>query len=241
VEIYPAIDLRGGKCVRLIQGDYARQIDYAEDPIAVAQTFQKAGARWLHVVDLDGARTGEPANFDVLAAICRAGDLKVQFGGGLRDESQIARAMELGAARVVVGTRALQDWAWFEQILGRSDFHERVALALDAREGTVAVKGWLEDTQLQATDVVGRLADLPVATVIYTDISRDGMLTGPNLQAITQVARRSPVPVIASGGVGSLDDIGQLLQIGVAGVIVGRALYEGRIDLAEAIRLARGD
>jgi phosphoribosylformimino-5-aminoimidazole carboxamide ribotide isomerase len=240
MEIYPSIDVRAGKVVRLLQGDYARQINYADDPVKVAEAFENAGATWMHLVDLDGAKTGSPANLYVLTAICRHTTLKVQFGGGMRDESQIARALEHGAGRVIVGTRAIEDWPWFEGLLGRAEFANRVGLGLDARGGEVAVRGWVKASGIQAVDLARRADPLPVAAIVYTDISRDGMLTGPNFEATERLARQTRIPVIASGGVGSLEDIRRLLGTSVHGAIIGRAYYEGRIDLAEAIRLARG-
>ncbi len=240
MEIYPSIDVRAGKVVRLLQGDYARQIDYADDPVRVAEAFQAAGAAWMHLVDLDGAKTGKPANLHVLADICAHTTLKVQFGGGMREESQILRALEHGAGRVIVGTRAIEDWPWFEGLLGRPEFANRVGLGLDARDGEVAVRGWVQASGIQALDLARRADPLPVAAIVYTDISRDGMLAGLNFEATERLARQTRIPVIASGGIASLDDIKRLLGTPVHGVIIGRAYYEGRIDLAEAIRMARG-
>jgi phosphoribosylformimino-5-aminoimidazole carboxamide ribotide isomerase len=239
VEIYPSIDVRGGKVVRLLQGDYARQIDYADDPLAVAQLFAQAGATWMHLVDLDGAKTGEPANLPVLARICKQTSLHVEFGGGLRDEVQIARALEHGASRVIVGTRAIEDWPWFERTVNQPACAGRVGLGLDARNGIVATKGWVEASQLRAVDLAKRADALPVAAIVYTDISRDGMLSGPNFEATELLARQTHIPVIASGGMSSLSDVQRFVGTPVHGVIIGRAYYEGRIDLAEAIRLAR--
>lgn len=239
LEIYPSIDLRGGKVVRLIQGDYSRQIDYGDDPVAVALRYEQAGSHWLHMVDLDGAKTGEPTNLGVLAEVCRQTKLRVQFGGGMREESQIRRALEHGAARVVVGTRAIEDWSWFERLVGRPEFAHRIALGLDARNGEVAVRGWVASSGIQAVDLAKRAADLPVGAIVYTDINRDAMLGGPNFEATERLARETRIPVIASGGMSSIEDVRRLIGTPVHGAIIGRALYEGRIDLAEAIRLAR--
>lgn len=240
MEIYPSIDVRDGKVVRLLQGDYGRQIDYADDPAAVAELFEKAGATWMHLVDLDGAKTGEPTNLPVLADICKRTKLKVEFGGGMRDESQILRALEQGASRVIVGTRAIEDWPWFERTLSKSEFANRVGLGLDARNGIVATKGWVESTQLQAVDLAKRADAMPVAAIVYTDISRDGMLTGPNFEATAQLARQTRIPVIASGGMSNISDVQRFVGTSVQGIIIGRAYYEGRIDLVEAVRVARG-
>ncbi len=240
MEIYPSIDVRSGKVVRLLQGDYARQINYADDPVAVAALFEQAGATWMHLVDLDGAKTGQPANLHVLAAICKRTKLKVEFGGGMRDEAQIARALEEGASRVIVGTRAIEDWPWFESLVGRPEFAHRVGLGLDARNGEVAVRGWVQGAGIQAVDLANRADPLPVAAIVYTDISKDGMLTGPNFEATERLANQTRIPVIASGGMSSIDDIRRLVGTAVHGAIIGRAYYEGRIDLFEAIRVARG-
>ncbi len=239
MEIYPSIDVRGGKVVRLIQGDYARQIDYADDPAAVAELFEKAGAAWMHLVDLDGAKSGKPANLHVLAEIRRRTGLKVEFGGGLRDEEQIARALDAGASRAIIGTRAVEDWPWLETLLSRDEFAGRVGLGLDARDGVVATRGWVESSNLQAVDLAQRAADLPVAAIVYTDISRDGMLSGPNFEATERLANQTRIPVIASGGVSGIDDVKRFVGTAVHGVIIGRAFYEGRIDIAEAVRIAR--
>jgi len=161
----------------------------------------------MHLVDLDGAKTGQPANLHVLAEIRERTPLKVQFGGGMRDESQIRRALEQGASRVIVGTRAIEDWPWFEQLLARSEFAGRVGLGLDARNGVVATKGWVEASHLQAVDLARRADSLPVAAIVYTDISRDGMLAGPNFESTERLARLTKIPVIASGGVSGIEDI----------------------------------
>jgi len=238
MEILPAIDLRDGKCVRLLQGDYARQIDYADDPVAVARRFEQAGARWVHVVDLDGAREGRPANLDVVRRVLAGTGLKVQLGGGLRDTDTIEALLEMGVARCVVGTRALEDWEWFESLVRRPACSGRLALGLDAREGKLAVRGWTRQTDETPISLAARVADWPLAAIIYTDIARDGMLAGPNLAAMRALAEASAIPVIASGGVTSLEDVHRLKALPVWGAIVGRALYENKIDLAEAIRLA---
>lgn len=240
LEIYPSIDLRAGQIVRLIQGDYARQIDYGNDPLAVAQSYEQAGATWLHMVDLDGAKTGAPANFPILAAVCRNTNLRVQFGGGMRDETQIRQAIDHGAARVVVGTRAVEDWPWFEALLRKPEMAGRITLGLDARDGQVAVRGWVESSGISAAELVRRAGDLPVGAIVYTDIRRDAMLGGPNFEATETLARATKIPVIASGGMSGLNDVERLMGTAVHGAIIGRALYEGRIDLTAAIRLVRG-
>lgn len=235
--IYPAIDLRGGQCVRLRQGDYAQETVFGADPGAMARRWVDQGAEYLHLVDLDGAREGKPVNGPSVQAIVRASGVPCQLGGGLRQESHLEEALAWGVARVILGTRALQDPAWCEAMSRR--FPGRVALGIDARNGRVAVSGWLETSGVSALDFARRMADWPLAAIIYTDISKDGMLEGPNLEATAELAAAVPMPVIASGGVTTLEDIGRLASKKLAGAIVGRALYEGRLDLAAAIAKAR--
>jgi phosphoribosylformimino-5-aminoimidazole carboxamide ribotide isomerase len=240
MDILPAIDLREGKCVRLLQGDYARQIDYAEDPLEVAREFEKAGARWVHVVDLDGALEGRLRNLPTITRIIRETQLQVEVGGGLREIDVIESLLTAGAARCVVGTKALEDWEWFETLVERPICRNRIALGLDAREGKLAVRGWTAQTDATALQVAERVADWPLAAIIYTDIGRDGMLLGPNVEAVKILAEYSNIPVIASGGVTDLSDVRQLRGLPLAGIIIGRALYEREIDLAEAIEIVAG-
>jgi len=237
MDILPAIDLRGGKCVRLLQGDYARQIDYSNDPLAVAHQFEQAGARWVHIVDLDGARDGTIRHISTIRRIARQTTLQLEVGGGVRDAAAIDALLEAGAARVVVGTRALEDPDWFGTVAHTPAYAHKLCLGLDARAGVLAVRGWTQPTERTALEVVEAVADWPLAAIIYTDIARDGMLAGPNIEAVRTVAERSGVPVIASGGVTRLDDVRALAGLPLAGIIIGRALYEGTIDLAEAMRL----
>lgn len=238
MDILPAIDLRNGKCVRLLQGDYTQQIDYSDDPIAVAHEFEQAGARWVHVVDLDGAKEGKPCNLLTIWKIASQTGLKVEVGGGLREAETIEALLDVGVARCVVGTKALTDWAWFTELVMRPKCRDHIALGLDARGSRLAVKGWLEETAETPVQVAQRAAGLPVSAIIYTDISRDGMLEGPNIEAVRTLAQQSPIPVIASGGVTTIDDIQALAVLPLAGIIVGRAIYEKRLDLAEAVRIA---
>ncbi len=238
MDILPAIDLRGGRCVRLLQGNYERQINYSDDPVAQARQFVAAGAKWLHVVDLDGAREGRPCNLDVISRIIRETPLKVEVGGGVRDEETVASLFGAGAARVVIGTRALEDWDWFEAVVHEAGYERRIALGLDAREGKLAVRGWTKVMERTAVDVARSVANWPLGAIIYTDIGRDGMLLGPNLEATRAVAEASKVPVIASGGVTDIEDVRHLVRLPIAGVIIGRAIYEKQLDLAEAVRIA---
>ena len=237
MDILPAIDLRNGKCVRLVQGDYDRQIDYDEDPTAVARQFEDAGARWIHIVDLDGAREGAQRNLPAIRAIRDATGtaVAIEVGGGIRDADAVSALLDAGVSRVIVGTRALEDWAWFEQLANTPAFAGRIVLSLDAKEGRLATRGWETETTLSAIDVAERVGGWPLAAIIYTDISRDGMLLGPNLDAVRGLVGVSALPVIAAGGVTDLDDVKRLAELPLAGIIIGRALYENTITLTDAL------
>jgi phosphoribosylformimino-5-aminoimidazole carboxamide ribotide isomerase len=238
VLILPAIDLRGGRCVRLRQGDYAQETVFGDDPAAVARRWVGQGATYLHLVDLDGAREGRPVNGDGVRRIVAAAGVPCQLGGGLRTEEHVAEALGWGVARVIVSTRALKDPAGFEALCRR--FPGRVVLGIDARQGRVATDGWLEVSDCSALDLARRCAAWPLAALVYTDISRDGMLDGPNADAMAEMARAVPLPVIASGGVTTVEDVRRLARLGLAGCIIGRALYEGRLDLAQAMSVDSG-
>jgi len=237
VIIYPAIDIRGGKCVRLRQGDYAQETVFGDDPAAVARRWVAEGATWLHLVDLDGARAGRPVNGDSVRRIVAAAGVPCQLGGGLRTEADIAEALAWGVARVILGTRALQEPAWLEAVCRR--FPDRVVLGIDARDGKVAGDGWTTVSQRSALDLARHCAGWPLAALVYTDISRDGMLAGPNLEALAELVAAVPLSVIASGGVTTLDDVRRLRPLGVAGCIIGRALYEGRLKLPEVLEIGQ--
>jgi phosphoribosylformimino-5-aminoimidazole carboxamide ribotide isomerase len=237
VLILPAIDLRGGQCVRLRQGDYAQETVFGSDPAEMARRWVGQGAQFLHIVDLDGAREGRPVNGPSIRQIVQAAGVPCQLGGGLRSEADIEQVLGWGVARVVLGTRALKDPGWFERVC--RCFAGRVALGLDARDGLVATDGWREVSRLPALELARQWADRPLAAVIYTDIGRDGMMHGPNFDALAELAGAVRLPVIASGGVTTLDDVRRLVTLPLAGCIIGRALYEGSLDLAEAIRIAR--
>lgn len=236
VEIWPAIDIRGGKCVRLCQGDYSREIVFDSDPVAVARHWVAQGARRLHVVDLDGAKKGEPVNLPVVRRIFQEAGVPCQFGGGVRHEDTILGLLEAGASRVVIGTRAIKDPQWFKDMSRK--FPKRIVLGLDARGGQAATNGWLETSARTAAEVVAEFADEPIAAVVFTDISADGMLSGVSIDALSQIQRRVNLPLIASGGVTTLEDVRMLKAAGVAGCIIGRALYEGRLSLPEALAAA---
>lgn len=232
MQVIPAIDLRGGRCVRLRQGDYGQETVFGEDPAAMAELWEAGGARRIHLVDLDGAKEGRPVNVEAVRAILERVHVPCQLGGGVRDESTIASWLAAGIERVIVGTQALKDPAWFRAMAQK--YPEKLVLGLDARDGRVATAGWLDVSSVEAVTLAEEFDDLPLAAMIYTDIACDGMLEGPNLTATEALARRLKIPVIASGGVATLDDLERLAALPVAGCIVGRALYEGRFDLKEA-------
>ncbi len=235
MEVIPALDLRGGQLVRLEQGDYARETVYEPDPAAAAERFRRAGASRLHVVDLDGAREGLTRNEDVLRRILdAAGDLPIQLGGGIRDLGRVEALLGLGLDRVILGTAALEDPDLL--VAAAERFPGRVMLGLDARDGRVATHGWTETTRVTASELLKRFEGAPLGGIVYTDIGRDGMLTGPNVAATVRLAAQTALPVIASGGVRCVADLVELARSRViAGVIVGRSLYTGDVDLERAL------
>lgn len=239
--LFPAIDLRQGQVVRLYQGDYGKQKTYGQDPVGQAQLFADAGATWLHVVDLDGARSGAMTQASVIRDICRQTPLNVEVGGGVRTTETIDSLLEAGVRRVVVGTAALQNWAWFENLISVPAYSHKVALGLDAREGKLAVQGWEQQLSTTAADIAGRVRGWPVAAIIYTDIATDGTMAGPNVAATHRLAQSTDVPVVASGGVGSLDHLRSLRDLPLQGVIVGRALYENAFTIEQAINALEKD
>ena len=237
MQIWPAIDLLGGKCVRLEQGDYTRETVFSDDPAATALDFQRQGARHLHLVDLDGARAGKPVNLAAVEAIVRAVDMECELGGGIRDEASIESLLKLGLSRLVLGTSALKRPDWFRDMCAK--YPGRLALGVDARDGLVATDGWLETSSVHAVDLVQQFEGDPLAAIIYTDIATDGMLQGPNVAAMREMQEAVSHPVIASGGVTTADDVAQLAAAGLAGAIVGRALYAGTLTLPDALAAAR--
>lgn len=242
MDILPAIDLRDGKVVRLVRGDYDAQTTYGLDPAAVARTFAEAGVAWIHTVDLDAARSGRLTNTRAVGQICRAvapGGVKVQCGGGIRDAAAVQALRQAGAARLVIGSAALKNWTWFDGLLAEAGVDSgALALGLDARGGRLAAEGWTERLAATPVELAARVRGSGLGAIVYTDIERDGTLTGVNVEATAEVIAATDVPVIASGGVRSLDDVRRCREAGCAGLIVGKAWYEGRIDLAEACRLA---
>jgi phosphoribosylformimino-5-aminoimidazole carboxamide ribotide isomerase len=242
MDLYPAIDLLDGRCVRLHQGDYDRSTVYGDDPVAQALAFQAEGAPWVHVVDLDAARTGEPRNRDVVAAIAGALDVPVQTGGGVRTAEAAEALFAAGVARVVLGTAALED----PDLVRRLAAEHPVAVGLDARGAEVAVRGWLEGSGADVLDLARAYEDAGVDALVVTEISRDGTLAGPDLEGLSRVLAATSVPVIASGGIGTLDDVRALAALSVegrtlAGAITGRAVYEGAFTVAEAVAATRDE
>jgi phosphoribosylformimino-5-aminoimidazole carboxamide ribotide isomerase len=240
VILFPAIDLKDGACVRLEQGDMARATVFHRDPAAQAQAFEAQGFEYLHVVDLDGAFAGKPVNVAAVERILEATSIPLQLGGGIRDIDSVETWLDQGATRVILGTAAVRNPAFVAE--AATLYPARIAVALDARDGMVAVEGWAERSELTALDVAKRFEDAGVAALIYTDISRDGLLAGLNLDAAIALAEAVSIPVIASGGLASIADVQALLHPRarkLAGAIAGRALYDGRLDAAEALRLIR--
>jgi phosphoribosylformimino-5-aminoimidazole carboxamide ribotide isomerase len=234
VVIYPAIDLRGGRCVRLRQGDYQQETIYGNDPGAMAKQWAGEGAQALHLVDLDGAKAGKPINLDALRSIRQAVSIPLQVGGGLRSEADLCTIFELGIERAILGSRACQDPAWLALMAQR--YPQRILLGLDAKNGFVATEGWLEVSQVAALDLARQVKDLPLAGIIYTDIAKDGMMAGPSWDGLAAMVAATSLPVIASGGVTTADDVKRLRTMNLAGCIIGRALYEKTIDLRTVLR-----
>ena len=239
MQIYPAIDLRGGQCVRLRQGDYQQETVFGDDPAAMARRWVADGATYLHLVDLDGAKEGRPINGPSVRAIVKAADVPCQLGGGLRTEADVREVLSWGVARVIVGTKALTSPTWLDEMA--SKFPQQIVLGIDAKNGQVATQGWLEVSSISALELAKRFDELPLAGLVYTDIGRDGMMQGVNAAAMAEMAEATELPVIASGGVTTLEDIRTLRTIPVAGAVVGRALYEGRLNLREILMAAAGE
>lgn len=237
MQVWPAIDLRAGKCVRLRQGDYGRETVFGDDPAAMARHWVEQGGDCLHLVDLDGAKEGRPHNLDSVRAIISAVTVPCELGGGVRDERTIASLLDLGLSRLVIGTKALREPDWFRQMCRQ--FPERLVLGIDARNGFVATDGWLETSQTPAVELPRQFRGEPLAAIVYTDVATDGMLAGPNLTAIAEMQRAVDVPLVASGGVATAGDVAKLAALGIAGCIIGRALYEGTLTLSDALAAAK--
>jgi phosphoribosylformimino-5-aminoimidazole carboxamide ribotide isomerase len=240
--LFPAIDIKDGQCVRLYQGDYSQMTVYASDPVEVAKRWQEAGASWLHVVDLDGAKEGHPVNTALIARMCQETTLKIEVGGGLRTLEHIASTLATGVERVILGTAVLTDRALLDQAVQR--WGARIVVGLDARAGLVAISGWRETSKVKATELARELSSAGVSRFIYTDIARDAAMQGPNLaalRAMLDALQGSATTLIASGGVSSLEDLKRLAELEVEGAIIGKALYVGAIDLATAVRIIEGN
>jgi phosphoribosylformimino-5-aminoimidazole carboxamide ribotide isomerase len=232
--LYPAIDLLGGRCVRLRQGDYSRETVFSDDPAAVARRWVDAGADRIHVVDLDGAKAGKPVNGEVIQRIVKAAGVPVQLGGGIRTDADLDAVFSWGIRWAVLGSKALKDPDWLLSAAHRRP--GRIVLGLDAKDGYVATEGWLDVSRVKAVDLARRVQDAPLAAVVSTDIATDGMMAGPNFAALAEMRAAVTLPVIASGGVSSAEDVIRLAAAGTTGCIIGRALYEGAIDLSDVLR-----
>ncbi|WEG13619.1 1-(5-phosphoribosyl)-5-[(5-phosphoribosylamino)methylideneamino]imidazole-4-carboxamide isomerase [Pullulanibacillus sp. KACC 23026] len=238
--ILPAIDIRAGQCVRLVQGDFNQETVYGHSPYKVAESFIAQGAEWIHIVDLDGAKEGQPLNHDVISRIASNLGARIEVGGGIRNEEAIETYLEAGVSRVILGSAAVSRPEFVKEMIKK--YGSKIAVGLDARDGRVAVEGWLETSDVKAIDLGKELADAGVGALIFTDISRDGMLSGPNVESIRELASATGVPVIASGGVSQLEDLIALKaheSEGIAGAIVGKAIYDGRLNLLEAIKAVK--
>lgn len=233
MNLLPAIDMRGGQVVRLYKGDYDRQTTYGDDPLSQARVFEDAGASWLHLVDLDGARSGEPAHLKQIESICANTKLKVEVGGGVRNVDTIDQLLAAGVTRVILGTAALKQWAWFESLMDK--YAGKLVLGLDAREGKLAVSGWEQTTETTALEIAERVTDWPLSAIVYTDIATDGTLQGPSVEGTHQMAQATKVPIIASGGVGTVEHLHALKPLPIEGVIVGRALYDKAFTIEQAL------
>jgi len=231
--LFPAIDLRGGRCVRLMQGDFDREIVFDIDPADAAAKWADAGARWLHVVDLDAAKEGKPVNLESIARIRDAVDIPIQVGGGIRTQAHIGEMLDRGVNRVILGTVALRDRDLVVKAAAR--WGDAIAVALDARNGKLAASGWVEQTELDALDVARDINESGVRCFTYTDIQRDGTFEGPNLAALREMVLQIDGRIISAGGVGSIADLDAIALTGAYGAIIGRALYDGRVDLSEAV------
>lgn len=235
--IYPAVDLLDGKCVRLTQGKYDQVTVYSDDPAAMAQTFADAGSSWIHMVDLNAAKTGIPLNQSIIAAVVKNTGLKVQTGGGIRNLDTLRRLIEeIGVSRCVIGTSAIRDRAFTEKALAL--YGDRIAIGLDARNGEIAVDGWTSGSGVNVIDFAGTMQKIGAQTVIYTDIARDGMMTGPATASTKELVDATGLSVIASGGIGSEEDIAEIRTSGCSGVIVGKAIYEGKVRLSVCLQNA---
>lgn len=231
--LFPAIDIRGGKCVRLIQGDYSQEIIYNDSPTAMAKEWEKQGAAYIHVVDLDGAKTGDSLNKEAIRAIAGSVSIPVQVGGGVRSMDIIDAHIAAGVSRVIIGTAAIQNQQFLKEAVTK--YGDQIAVSIDARNGFVATDGWTKTSDVKAVELLKELAEIGVRTVVYTDILKDGMMQGPNFTELEMMDRASNIDIIASGGVTTEEDIGQLRELNLYGAIIGKALYEGKLSLVKLL------
>ena len=237
MRLYPAIDIIGGQCVRLSQGDYEKKTTYAENPVEVAKKWESLGGEFLHLVDLDGAKTGDMPNFDLICSIAREVNIPVEIGGGIRNMDAVSRYLEHGVHRVILGTAAIRNPEFVKEAVEK--YGDRIVVGIDAKDGMVAVSGWEEVSSMSALELAKQMESIGVQTIIYTDIATDGMLQGPNVSAMQEMADAVSMDVVASGGVSSLQDLEVLSRTGVEGAIVGKALYTGHMELPDAVALCR--
>ncbi|MBQ3573663.1 MAG: 1-(5-phosphoribosyl)-5-[Clostridia bacterium] len=237
MRIYPAIDIIDGACVRLVQGDYSQKTKFADDPVDVALRWQSLGGEFIHIVDLDGAKSGTMPNFELITKMAKTLDVPIEVGGGIRDMDAVEKYLENGVGRVIIGTSALNNPEFVKTAVGR--YGGKIAVGIDAKDGMVAINGWEEVSRTPALELAKRMADIGVEYIIYTDIATDGMLKGPNVAAMAEMVSGVKTNIIASGGVTTIEDIKALKAVGVEGAIIGKALYMGRINLADAIAEAR--
>jgi len=233
MEIIPAVDIKGGKCVRLYQGDYNRETVFDEDPVTAALTWYSKGAQWLHIVDLDGAVSGEPQNMDVVEEIMKESGLLIELGGGIRQEEVAEKLLRQGVSRIILGTAAIENRELVKKLC--QQFGEAIAVSLDARDGKIAIRGWQKNTVVEVLQLSREMVDAGMRRLIYTDIKRDGTLTEPDFDMIDRLLVEAKVPVIVAGGISRLEHLQRLKELGAEGAIIGKALYTGDIDLGEAI------
>ncbi len=237
MRLYPAIDIIDGQCVRLSQGDYQKKTTFSEDPLAVAKKWEEQGGEFLHLVDLDGAKTGDMPNFNLIISIARELKIPVEIGGGIRNMDAVSRYLDNGVNRVILGTAAIRNPEFVKEAVEK--YGDRIVVGIDAKDGMVAISGWEEVSSVSALELAGQMEKLGVKTIIYTDIATDGMLKGPNVSAMEEMVNHVSVDVVASGGVSSLADLELLSKTGIEGAIVGKALYTGHMELDKAVALCR--
>jgi phosphoribosylformimino-5-aminoimidazole carboxamide ribotide isomerase len=236
--VLPAIDIRNGKCVRLQQGDYNQETVYADSPVEMAKHWEQQGAKFLHIVDLDGAKEGQPTNFSIVSNIARSINIPIELGGGVRNQETIQHYLDAGVSRLIIGTLALKEADWFRKMCQK--FPNKLVLGIDGRNGLVATEGWLETSQTLATDLAKKYADLPLSALIYTDIAKDGMLEGPNIEEMEAMRQAVPFPLIVSGGIASLNDIRRLASRDFHACIIGKALYENKFQFTDISHCLNG-